>query len=65
MTSYLTETDGDDEIPVCKHCDICNLELKSVDNNQSYQCTVCVCEKLEQKTYLDLKKFQSLFDTQD
>ncbi len=65
MTSYLTETDSDDEIPECKHCDICNLELKSVDNNYCYQCTVYVFEQLMQKTYLDLRKCQSLFDTLD
>ncbi len=35
MTSNLTETDSDDsddEIPDHKHCDICNLELKSVNH---------------------------------
>ncbi len=44
MTSNLTETDSDDsddEIPDRKHCDICNLELKSV-----YHTLCTVFEKL-------------------
>ncbi len=35
MTSNMTETDSDDEIPDRKHCDIRYLELKSV-NHTSY-----------------------------
>ncbi len=63
MTSNLTETesdDSDDEIPDRKHCDICNLELKSVNH---IMCTVF--EKLMQKTSLDFEKCKSLFDTLD
>ncbi len=60
MTSNLTETDNKDEIPYCKHCDICNLEWKYVSH------TLCtVFEKLMQKTSLDLEKCKSLFDTMD
>ncbi len=50
MPSNVMETDSDDELPEHKHCDICNLELKSPDNTLS-----TVCEKLMEKTSLDLK----------
>ncbi len=63
MASNLTETDSDDsddEIPDHKHCDICNLELKSVNH------TLCIVfEKVMQKTSLNLEKYKSLFDTLD
>ncbi len=60
MTSETDSNDSSDEIPDRKHCDIYNLELKSV-NHTLYT----VFEKLMQKTSLDLEKCKSLFDTLD
>ncbi len=36
MTSYLTETDSNDEISECKHCNICNLLITTTAISVQY-----------------------------